>query len=873
MVNHSDDTLIALQNELIKELKSYNLEISNKCNVLGTTALSKDQKSRHIENELGPRINSIHSKISKLGNDIDGRVPRLSTVISSDDDANNDGIFQFNMNNSLPSTDDDFEIVANFKDDSIDELEFDGEEEEKEEDDDDDDVQIIEERSKIPPIVETSLSQNVRGTLDIPPSFQDDEDNISIQEILSDYDISSLDDLAQQPLLSNDNRSSEDDYNHLWSGELVYKLQNVFKLPNFRSDQLSAINATLSGDDVFILMPTGGGKSLCYQLPSIIRSGVTCGTTIVISPLISLMQDQIDHLLQLNIKACSISSKLSTSQRNFYFSLFANGDLDLLYISPEMLTASKKFKTTLDKLHKSRKLARIAVDEAHCLSNWGHDFRPDYKNLDYFRINYPDIPIVALTATANNLVQDDIIRNLRLGRPLVLKQSFNRNNLFYEVLPKDKKIVTSQIASYILNDFKSQSGIVYCHSKDTCEKVSMALTQMGVKASFYHAGMTNKQRDHVQKLWQSNRYQVICATVAFGMGIDKADVRFVIHYTVPRSLEGYYQETGRAGRDGNFSYCITFYSFNDVRSLQKLIQTDKGLNKENKLTHLDKLQHVMAYCENTINCRRKQILSYFNEEFDVNLCHKNCDNCLRNVDGNSNVVESDVTDASISIINLVQSIQNERVTIIYCQDILRGSKMTKIVQAGHDKLPEHGILKSNKKENLERIFFHLVTKNILQEYSIVNKSGFGSNYVKLGKMAAQLKKGILKVKLKLVTMPSTPSGENSALVGKTDDNNAVSNGSFFRNLIQERFHLKASSHLVNQNASHLRLPEMRWGYSGENYQEMEKNQKIVNELKYHQRTPLEEDTVGTNTTSSIRKRRSFSKKKSYRTRRRKKWKS
>ncbi|CAI1674899.1 hypothetical protein SEUBUCD646_0M03270 [Saccharomyces eubayanus] len=548
-----------------------------------------------------------------------------------------------------------------------------------------------------------------------------------------------------------------------WSDEVLYRLHEIFKLPGFRPNQLEAVNATLQGKDVFVLMPTGGGKSLCYQLPAVVKLGKTHGTTIVVSPLISLMQDQVEHLLNKNIKASMFSSKGTAEQRRQTFNLFINGLLDLVYISPEMISASEQCKRAISRLYADGKLARIVVDEAHCVSNWGHDFRPDYKELKFFKREYPDIPMIALTATASEQVRMDIIHNLELKDPVFLKQSFNRTNLYYEVKKKTKNTIF-EICDAVKLRFKNETGIIYCHSKKSCEQTSAQMQRNGIKCAYYHAGMEPDERLSVQKAWQADEIQVICATVAFGMGIDKPDVRFVYHFTVPRTLEGYYQETGRAGRDGNYSYCITYFSFRDIRTMQTMIQKDKNLDRENKEKHLNKLQQVMAYCDNVTDCRRKLVLSYFNEDFDSKLCHKNCDNCRNS----ANVIneERDVTDPAKKIVKLVENIQNERVTIIYCQDIFKGSRSSKIVQANHDTLDEHGLGKSMQKSEIERIFFHLITIRVLQEYSIMNNSGFASSYVKVGPNARKLLSGKMEIRMQFTisapnSRPSTSSGHQS----------------------------------------------------------------------------------------------------------------
>lgn len=544
-----------------------------------------------------------------------------------------------------------------------------------------------------------------------------------------------------------------------WTNEVFAKLNSTFKLSTFRPNQLEAVNATLSGRDAFVLMPTGGGKSLCYQLPAIVNSGKTKGTTIVISPLISLMQDQVEHLMEKNIPACMISSKGSPEEKRTNFNLFVNGFLKLVYLSPEMISASTQAKNTIAKLHSEGLLARVVIDEAHCMSSWGHDFRPDYKALSYFKSNYPDVPVMALTATANDQVKMDIIHNLNLNDPVFLKQSFNRTNLFYEILQKDKYVMLN-IERAINSRFKDQTGIIYCHSKQSCEQTSEKLNNAGIKCAFYHAGMEPEDRLTIQKAWQSGEIKVICATIAFGMGIDKPDVRFVMHLTLPRTLEGYYQETGRAGRDGSYSYCIMYYSLRDAKTLQNMISRDKDLDRQGKEKHQTKLTQVVQYCENKTDCRRQQVLQYFNETFDKALCEKNCDNCKKG--GDSTLVEKDVTEHAIKMAELVKSIQNQKVTLIYCQDVFRGSKGNKIVSAGHDSLPHHGAGKELERGDLQRITFHLISEKVLEEYSVFNKAGFATSYIRLGSNATKL----LSRKKKIIMSFSHPTKRSTTTGGK-----------------------------------------------------------------------------------------------------------
>ncbi|QLQ81364.1 hypothetical protein HG537_0F01250 [Torulaspora globosa] len=668
------------------------------------------------------------------------------------------------ITNALTMSNSDLELIASEEEDELldhDLERFDDERENMGADTDikdlDDDLKILNERK----LEEDSLQAD--------PQVKREYSSLE-KDSMGDDD--GLEDDSLADIVGRRAESTTNDARYQWSGEVEYRLREVFKLPGFRPHQLEAINATLSGKDVFVLMPTGGGKSLCYQLPAIVKSGKTKGTTIVISPLISLMQDQVEHLLNKNIKASMFSSKGTAEQRRQTFNLFIHGLLDLIYISPEMISASEQCKRGITKLYNDGKLARIVVDEAHCVSNWGHDFRPDYKELKYFKREYPDVPMIALTATASEQVRMDIIHNLELRDPVFLKQSFNRTNLYYEILKKTKNTIF-EICDAIKTRFKGQTGIIYCHSKNSCEQVSAQMQRNGIKCAFYHAGMEPDERLTIQKAWQADEIQVICATVAFGMGIDKPDVRFVYHFTVPRTLEGYYQETGRAGRDGNFSYCIAYFSFRDVRTIQTMIQKDKNLDRENKEKHLNKLQQVMAYCDNETDCRRKLVLSYFNEDFDAKLCGKKCDNCRNS----SHVMteERDVTEESRKIVRIVESLQDSRVTLIYCQDIFKGSRSSKILQAGHDELEYHGAGKSLQKSEIERIFFHLVTTRILQEYSIMNNSGFAVNYVKMGPNARKLLNGKLEIKMQF-TRSASGSRSTSAGAAVPSRNNTANEG-------------------------------------------------------------------------------------------------
>lgn len=540
--------------------------------------------------------------------------------------------------------------------------------------------------------------------------------------------------------------------------EVYHLLRSVFKLSSFRSNQLEAVASTLLKKDVFVLMPTGGGKSLCYQLPAIVEGGGNSGTTIVISPLISLMQDQVQHLVDLNIKAGMISSKSNAEELKLMINLFREGFLKIVYLSPEKVNKSAMIQKIIESLYNKGQLARVVVDEAHCLSSWGHDFRPDYQGMGFFKKKFPKTPLMALTATANEKVIKDIIYNLNMKDPVFLKQSFNRSNLFYEIKWKGANHL-EWIKDYILGKQNGKTGIIYCHSKSSCEQTSAKLNSFGLRTTFYHAGMSPQDRSTVQEQWQKNKVQVICATIAFGMGIDKPDVRFVIHLYIPRSLEGYYQETGRAGRDGKFSECIMFYCYKDARLLQSMIHRDEELTDEGKESHLTKLRQVVQYCENTTDCRRAQVLQYFNEQFKAEDCHKQCDNCQNA--SKVTVVQRDCIDYAKDIIKMVQSMQNEKVTLLHCQDVFKGSNNKKIVSLGHHMNPYHGKGKQLEKTDLERIFFYLLSKECLMEYQVM-KAGFASNYVRLGRTANEVLNGQLSIVISFSTSKLRPNSEASS---------------------------------------------------------------------------------------------------------------
>ncbi|CAI0439398.1 unnamed protein product [Linum tenue] len=521
---------------------------------------------------------------------------------------------------------------------------------------------------------------------------------------------------------SNDPKWSSS--NFPWEKKLEENNKKVFGNHSFRPNQREVINATMSGYDVFVLMPTGGGKSLTYQLPALICPGIT----LVISPLVSLIQDQIMHLLQqANIPAAYLSANMDWSEQQEILRELCSDycRYKLLYVTPEKVAKSDALLRNLESLNARGMLARIVIDEAHCVSQWGHDFRPDYKELGILKKKFEKTPVLALTATATASVKEDVVQALGLVNCIIFRQSFNRPNLWYAVIPKTKKCL-DDIDTFIKENHFDECGIIYCLSRNDCEKVAEKLQeQCGHKAAFYHGNMEATQRAFVQRQWSKDEVNIICATVAFGMGINKPDVRFVIHHSLPKSIEGYHQECGRAGRDGARSSCVLYYSYSDyIRVKHMLVQGQgeqsswtSGYNRGNTANsdgifekNTENLLEQVSYCENNVDCRRFLQLVHFGEKFDSGNCRKTCDNCAKM----KTLVEKDVTVIAKQLVELVK-MTGQKYSSSHILEVYRGSMSQVVKKHRHESVSLHGAGKHLAKEEASRILRHLVIKDYLTE--------------------------------------------------------------------------------------------------------------------------------------------------------------